>query len=202
MRIVLSWDADQTDIDLHVIDPAGEEAFYGHRFTAAGGLVSRDMTQGYGPEEYLIHHAPHGSYRIRCHFFGSHVQTLFGPVVVTATVFLDWGRATEQRQTMMLRLDKEGESIPVGTVTVGADPAGKPLPPTTVTREHILALIVGTPRSVVETRLGPPVSVERGGVTVLLYTLVDGTRVRLGFAPDLIWAREILNGVERELLPR
>ncbi|HVT81119.1 MAG TPA: VIT domain-containing protein, partial [Phycisphaerae bacterium] len=57
LRIVMTWDADVTDIDLHVLEPTGQEAFYSYNRTLAGGLVSHDFTQGYGPEEYLIHHA-------------------------------------------------------------------------------------------------------------------------------------------------
>lgn len=33
VRVVLTWDADNTDIDLWVTDPNGEKAFYGNRFT-------------------------------------------------------------------------------------------------------------------------------------------------------------------------
>ena len=29
MRVVLAWDADATDVDLHVIDPNGDEVYYG-----------------------------------------------------------------------------------------------------------------------------------------------------------------------------
>jgi len=36
-RVVLSWDLDETDVDLHVIEPSGEEAYYGHRATRCGG---------------------------------------------------------------------------------------------------------------------------------------------------------------------
>ena len=50
----MSWDADATDMDLHVVEPSGEEAFYSHNRTTIGGLVSRDFTQGYGPEEYMV----------------------------------------------------------------------------------------------------------------------------------------------------
>ncbi len=31
LRITLAWDAGNTDIDLWVIDPNGEKAYYGHR---------------------------------------------------------------------------------------------------------------------------------------------------------------------------
>src|SRR5208283_2955842 len=57
VRIVMTWSADNTDIDLWVTEPSGEKAFYGHNRTMIGGLVSCDFTQGYGPEEYLVRRA-------------------------------------------------------------------------------------------------------------------------------------------------
>ncbi|HNW37179.1 MAG TPA: trypsin, partial [Candidatus Ozemobacteraceae bacterium] len=54
LRIVMTWDADMTDMDLWVSEPSGEKAYYGYNRTGIGGLVSCDYTQGYGPEEYLL----------------------------------------------------------------------------------------------------------------------------------------------------
>jgi Ca-activated chloride channel homolog len=125
IRIVMSWDADATDIDLHVVEPGGEEAYYGHNRTARGGLVSRDITDGYGPEEYLVHAAPPGPYAVKAKYYGSHQQTLVGPATLTATVFTDWGRATEKLQTLTLRLDKPHDMVDIGSITFGtADASG------------------------------------------------------------------------------
>ena len=46
LRVALSWDADSTDVDLWVLEPSGEKAFYGHPRTRIGGLLSRDITDG------------------------------------------------------------------------------------------------------------------------------------------------------------
>ncbi len=125
IRISMSWDADATDIDLHVIEPGGEEAFYGHNRTARGGLVSRDITDGYGPEEYLIHKAPQGPYAIKAKYYGSRQQMLVGAATVTATVFTDWGRAAEKVQTLTLRLDKPHDLVDIGSIVFGkADASG------------------------------------------------------------------------------
>lgn len=40
------------------------KAFYKHPLTAAGGHVSSDFTEGYGPEKYIIHKAIPGKYLI------------------------------------------------------------------------------------------------------------------------------------------
>ena len=50
LRVVLTWDADNTDIDLHVTDPDGERASFGHRLTHQGGSMSLDSNGGSGPD--------------------------------------------------------------------------------------------------------------------------------------------------------
>ncbi len=117
IRIVLSWDADETDIDLHVLEPDGEEAFYGHRRTSSGGFVSEDVTTGYGPEEYMRKEAT-GRFKILTNYFASHQTALTGPATVTATVYTDWATAAEKQQIITLRLDKPKSKVVIGDVTV------------------------------------------------------------------------------------
>ncbi|MBR1609703.1 MAG: DUF2135 domain-containing protein, partial [Kiritimatiellae bacterium] len=120
VRVVMSWDADETDVDIHVTEPSGEEAYYQHRRTRSGGDVSRDITDGYGPEEYMLRAARKGTYKIRAHYYASHAQAVFGPATVTATVFADWGRPNQTQTTVSARLDKEKKMIDVGEVKVPA----------------------------------------------------------------------------------
>lgn len=147
MRVVMSWDADETDVDLHVTEPSGEEAYYGHRRTRSGGDVSKDITDGYGPEEYMLRKAPSGGYRIRAHYFASHQQEVFGPATATATIFTDWGRPNQDFQTLSIRLDKAREMIELGTVQIGAGegkasaaPASSPSLRKGMTLEEVKAL--------------------------------------------------------------
>ena len=119
LRIVLSWDADETDIDLHVLEAEGEEAFYGHRRTDAGGFVSEDVTTGYGPEEYLRKTCSKGEYKVMSNYFASHQTALTGATCVTATVYTDWATAKEKRQVLTLRLDKPKDKHLIGTVKIG-----------------------------------------------------------------------------------
>ena len=46
LRVALSWDVDDTDIDLWVLEPSGEKAYYQHPRTNLGGRLSRDITDG------------------------------------------------------------------------------------------------------------------------------------------------------------
>ncbi len=52
LRVVLSWDSDGTDLDLHVVSPDGVHVFYGNRVGANGGALDVDVTTGFGPEIY------------------------------------------------------------------------------------------------------------------------------------------------------
>ena len=118
LRVTLSWDVDETDVDLHVLEPDGEEAFYRHRRTRTGGFLSEDVTTGYGPEEYLRKTCEPGVYKILANYFASHQQSLTGAATVTATVYTDWATANEKREVFSFRLDKPKAKHAVGEVTI------------------------------------------------------------------------------------
>jgi hypothetical protein len=144
-----------------------------------------------------------GVYKIRCKYYGSSQQTLVGPATVAAVVITNYGRPNERRQTLTLRLDKVKEMVDVGEVTIGGSATvtdAKPAP--RVTRAAVETLTKGADRVEVERQLGGPARVERSGITVLVYLTPDGTEIRLGFGPALLWAREVYRGAERELTLR
>lgn len=114
IRIVMTWDADLTDMDLWVLEPSGEKAYYGHNRTRIGGLVSRDFTQGYGPEEYLLRKSMRGMYTIQTNFYGSRAQSLVGAVTLQAEVFSNYGRPNEKRRSLTMRLTDRQETFTVG----------------------------------------------------------------------------------------
>ena len=116
VRIVMTWDADQTDIDLHVIEPSGERVFYSHPRSTIGGLVSRDFTNGYGPEEYLLKKAMHGTYQVKAKFYGSSAAKLLGAVTIQLEIITNFARPTEARKSITLRLTEKKEMIDVGVV--------------------------------------------------------------------------------------
>ena len=116
VRIVMTWDADMTDMDLHVLEPSTEEAYYGHNRTTIGGMVTRDFTQGYGPEVYLLKKGMHGTYTIRTKFYGSSAATLQGAVTLQVDVYTNYGRPDEKRQSLTFRLTETKEMFTVGEI--------------------------------------------------------------------------------------
>lgn len=116
IRIVMTWDADLTDMDLHVVEPSGEEAYYGHNRTLSGGLVTRDFTRGFGPEVYAVRRAMKGKYKIRTKFYGSSAAKLIGAVTLQVDVITNYGRKNEQRRSVTLRLTDRKETFTVAEI--------------------------------------------------------------------------------------
>ena len=118
LRVVLTWDSDNTDIDLHVIDPNKEEAYYGHALTYQGGRVSKDNTLGYGPEDYSLRIAKPGIYRVEVNFYGHGQQVISEATTIQLDFFTDWGRANQSRQSVTMRLKDRKDRIFVGEFEV------------------------------------------------------------------------------------
>ncbi len=116
LRIVMTWDADQTDMDLWVIEPTGEKAYYSNPLSRIGGLVSKDFTRGYGPEEYLLKKARTGTYTIKTNFFGSQAQKVSGAVTLQVDVYTNYGRPEEKRKSVTLRLKESKETFTVAEI--------------------------------------------------------------------------------------
>jgi len=116
IRIVMTWDADLTDIDLHVIEPNKEEAYFENSLTNKGGLVSRDFTQGYGPEEYLIRKAEKGKYKVRAKYYSNNSPSVIGPVTVQLDIYTNYGRENEKHQSTTVQLKTGKEIQEVGEI--------------------------------------------------------------------------------------
>lgn len=118
LRVVLSWDADNTDIDLWVIDPTGEAVYYSQPRSRSGGRISRDFTGGYGPEVFTIARPLPGTYRVQTHYFGDRRQSLTGPVTLQLEFQTGFGSRDPERVATTRRLETTRERIDVGQFQV------------------------------------------------------------------------------------
>ena len=118
LRVVLTWDADNSDMDLHVIDPDGERAYYGHQLTYQGGRMSRDFTGGYGPEEFMLRNAEPGIYRVEVNYFGRGQQIVTGATTLQLHFTTGFGTQKADDKMVTLRLKEQGSSILVGEFEV------------------------------------------------------------------------------------
>ena len=126
-RIVIEWTADDADIDLWVDEPNGERVMYSNKLSSAGGQISNDMTDGYGPEEYAIHRAPAGSYRVRVNGYDADRINPNGPGHVLIRLQRNFARASEAQELVDIDLsfqtgrdrNEEEETKSIATLRVG-----------------------------------------------------------------------------------
>jgi tetratricopeptide (TPR) repeat protein len=71
LRVTLAWETDANDVDLHVVDPAGEECFYGHKQNRSGLTLYEDITQGLGPEVIRVEEVDRGTYHVGVRYFSA-----------------------------------------------------------------------------------------------------------------------------------
>jgi tetratricopeptide (TPR) repeat protein len=116
IRVVLSWDTDNNDIDLHVNEPDKTKCFYGNTLTKNGGKISSDFTRGFGPEQYMMKKGMDGTYEIKAHYFGSRSQAQLMPVTVYADVFLNYCSPDQTHQRMILKLNDKKETFTIGGI--------------------------------------------------------------------------------------
>jgi tetratricopeptide (TPR) repeat protein len=118
LRVVLTWDTDETDIDLHVIDPNGEETYFKHRQSYQGGLISLDNTVGYGPEEFVLRKAKAGKYRVEVNFYGHSQQMISEATTIQLDFFTHFGTRKVKNQAVTMRLKDRKDKILVGEFDV------------------------------------------------------------------------------------
>lgn len=74
VQVSVSWDS-PTDVDLHVVDPSGEEIYYGHRTSLSGGQLDVDSNPACNIDGRQIENiawgsrAPAGTYTVRVDYY-------------------------------------------------------------------------------------------------------------------------------------
>jgi len=94
--VAMMWNTDRTDVDLHVVEPSGEEVFYKNRNSRAGGEITRDVTEGFGPEMYVIRNAAEGNYVVKAKFYGSDANRTQARTKVYLSIYEDFGGRKER----------------------------------------------------------------------------------------------------------
>jgi uncharacterized protein YfaP (DUF2135 family) len=117
LRVVLSWDTDATDVDLHVVSPLGEHSWYGSRETPSGGALDVDVTTGFGPEIFAHPKPPQGTWQVWVNYYGGRASGSDegqdgGPAPVTiaqVTVISRENTPHERQQSFRVPLRRPGE---------------------------------------------------------------------------------------------
>lgn len=107
VRITIDWSSNDNDIDLWVIDPNGEKCFYSNTRTRIGGKITKDFTQGYGPEEFSLKNAKRGFYTVYVNYYSEFRQTITGPVTVYAELTTHYGSEKQETERIAVQLEND-----------------------------------------------------------------------------------------------
>lgn len=118
LRIILNWNQMDTDIDLHIIEPTGEECYYAHKSTDIGAQFSKDFTEGYGPEQYLLRNAIKGKYTIKTDFYGETKLTESGPATVMVEIYIRRKNGKTERTLKTIQLGKVKENQNLAEIVI------------------------------------------------------------------------------------
>jgi len=119
LRVTLAWDADNTDIDLHVTDALGEEAYYGNPLTGQGGRMSADFTGGFGPEEFVLRRPAAGKYTVHTRYYGDRSQTVSNGTTLQVRLSTHFGTRRQKDEYLTVRLTQPSERVEIGEVVIG-----------------------------------------------------------------------------------
>lgn len=109
--VIVSWNINDTDIDLHVIEPTGEKCYYSNDETEIGGKLSIDVTDGYGPEMYVLEKAVKGEYSIILDFYSDSGTKTASKPKAYIDIYRNWGRKNEKLTRKVVELKRyQGDS--------------------------------------------------------------------------------------------
>jgi len=115
LRVTIQWDTDMTDVELLVIEPNGEHCDSFNNKTSNNSMLSRNFTNGYGPQEYLVRNALLGEYVVKVRLFAS-PENSFG-TTVCVKIWTDFARLDmETESTCFVRLEKAKQVETVATI--------------------------------------------------------------------------------------
>ena len=117
LRVVLSWDSDNTDLDLHLVTPDGDHVWYGDRSLANGAALDVDVTTGYGPEMIASPTPLKGQYLVYVNYYGGGYsegedgESTAQQILTTAqiTVISEEGTVNEKQESFLVPMRTPGE---------------------------------------------------------------------------------------------
>lgn len=114
ISLLLTWEDPMADVDLHIHEASGEHVWYQDRESQKGGLLYYDITDGFGPEIYVLGGAPKGSYRLDVIYYSGQARDLRG----TLTVLRHAGTSRETRQDFPFVLPSADREQPYTLTTL------------------------------------------------------------------------------------
>lgn len=124
IRVIAAWDDSQAEVDLHVVTPDGQHAFWAHPALTNGGGLDADTVDGPGPENFMMTSPLHGQYQVWINYWGNfsgdgyHFDetTRQRPIITSRiTLVFNENTARERREEFVVPLRSIGELTLVKT---------------------------------------------------------------------------------------
>lgn len=118
LRIILSWDDDQAEVDLHVLTPDGQHAFWARPVLNGGGGLDVDSVDGAGPEMFSTVSPLNGAYHVYVNYWGNFGNSGYhfdestrkkDVITTTVTLVTAENSLRERRETFVIPLRKIGD---------------------------------------------------------------------------------------------
>ncbi len=118
IRIICSWDDDKAEVDMHIITPDGQHAFWAQPVLTNGGGLDVDSVDGAGPEMFSMTAPMHGQYHVYVNYWGNfnaagynfdatqHERAIISTQI---TLIFDENTPNEKRETMIVPLRRIGD---------------------------------------------------------------------------------------------
>jgi uncharacterized protein YfaP (DUF2135 family) len=118
IRIICSWDDGRAEVDMHIITPDGQHAFWAQPVLNNGGGLDVDSVDGAGPEMFSMTAPMHGQYHVYVNYWGNfsaagynfdatqHERAIISTQI---TLVFDENTPNEKRETMMVPLRRIGD---------------------------------------------------------------------------------------------
>jgi len=126
IRVIAGWDDSQAEVDLHVVTPDGQHAFWAHPTLGNGGGLDADTVDGPGPENFVMTSPMRGTYQVWINYWGNFsgegyhfdASTRQRPVITSRITLVYYeNTARERREEFLVPLRAIGELTLVKTFT-------------------------------------------------------------------------------------
>lgn len=118
LRIIAAWDDNQAEIDLHIITPDGQHAYWASPFMNNGGGLDADSVDGPGPEMFTMATPLRGNYQVWINYWGNFgdsgyhfdESTRQRPIITSrVTLVFNENTSRERREDVVVPLRSIGE---------------------------------------------------------------------------------------------
>jgi len=118
LRIICSWDAPEAEVDMHILTPDGQHAFWAMPLLRDGGGLDVDSVDGPGPEMFTTIAPIHGVYHLYVNYWGNldnsgynfDPSKLEKPIItVNITLVFNENSVNEKRESFIVPLRKIGD---------------------------------------------------------------------------------------------